>query len=234
MSDAKNEDDLPLLSVRQFNATWIAPHGSSAAPTRFENLARPGLRVASVPLRPRNSVRSPVTVRVGSYTSKNATRSAIPGCRVAREAGLRSAGRSRVDVHGCFGPQFAQHPLDVAGDRSRRVRPEWLRSFSAANFTGASDGHIDPQLRADAGLGVFEHAVAKTVAGHVGPVPRAAAAWATRTGRFPRHAGRRLRRWIADRVVVPGSEPEFVGVVTPGVGLAALGTTVPNAGSPAH
>jgi hypothetical protein len=58
-------------------ATCSAPQGSSPAPTLFESCAR---RIAAglpgVPLRPRNSVRLPLTLRVASSTWKNATRSA--------------------------------------------------------------------------------------------------------------------------------------------------------------
>jgi len=57
--------------------TWIAAQGSRPAPTLPESRDRfmaAGLR--SVPFRPMNSVRSPLRVRFGSSTSKNATRSA--------------------------------------------------------------------------------------------------------------------------------------------------------------
>ena len=55
--------------------TWIAPQGSSAAPSlpeRRDRVIASGL--AELPFRPRNSVRSPESVRERSSTSKNATR----------------------------------------------------------------------------------------------------------------------------------------------------------------
>ncbi len=101
------------------NGTWIAAHGSRPAPTLPESRARAiaaGLR--SVPLRPRNSVRSPVTVRVASSASKNATRSAKLGVvGVAREDRAAAGFDLGDHVHRRLRPQVAQHPLDVAGRR---------------------------------------------------------------------------------------------------------------------
>ena len=62
--------------------TWIAAHGSSAAPTRPESRVRAqrGRLRAAMPLRPRNSVRSPVTLR---------------GARLARRRRSRRGRRTR-------------------------------------------------------------------------------------------------------------------------------------------
>ena len=96
----------PTPSVKTISRSWpsasskatcIAAHGSSPAPTLPESArARIAAGLPSVPLRPRNSVRSPVTRRLASSTSKNATRSGELGVvGVARAAARRSPDRSR-------------------------------------------------------------------------------------------------------------------------------------------
>ena len=75
---AEPEDDLTLLPGGQLEAHLDRGAGiqrrSDLAGQSRPRSARPDC--ASVPLRPMNSVRSPLTVRVASSTSKKATRSA--------------------------------------------------------------------------------------------------------------------------------------------------------------
>src|SRR5207253_6743056 len=84
-------------------------------------------------------------------------------------------------------------------------------------------GHIDPQLRDDAIFEVLEDGVTKTVTYDV---------WrrATRRPRCrrPELPGllianvKRFTGGVLDGVVVPGRQPEFMGVLKPGVSAAAL------------
>ena len=63
--------------LRCRTATWMAAHGSSPAPTLPDRRARfNAAGSCGEPLRPMNSLRSPVSVRPGSSTSKKATRPA--------------------------------------------------------------------------------------------------------------------------------------------------------------
>ncbi len=73
---AQAEHDLALLAVGEVEGDLDRRAGVEAAPTLPDRRARSSAAgAASAPLRPRNSVRSPVTLRAGSSTSKNATRS---------------------------------------------------------------------------------------------------------------------------------------------------------------
>ena len=75
-TEAEPEDDLALLAVGQLDGTWIAAHGSSAAPTWPESRVR-AIAAGSCEraIASEESVRSPLTLRAGSSTSKKATRS---------------------------------------------------------------------------------------------------------------------------------------------------------------
>jgi hypothetical protein len=76
-SYAEREDDLTLFPVRYLEGHMDRCAGIQSGPHLARNRDRvmaAGLR--SVPLRPMNSVRSPLTVRAASSTSKKATRSA--------------------------------------------------------------------------------------------------------------------------------------------------------------
>ena len=99
------------------NGTWIAAQGSRAAPTLPESRARAmaaGFR--SVPLRPRNSVRSPVTVRVGLvHVEERDPVGELGVVGVAREERAAVGIDLGDHVHRRFRPQIAQHPFHIAG-----------------------------------------------------------------------------------------------------------------------
>ena len=166
-------------------ATCSAPQGSSPAPTLFDSCAR---RIAagflSVPLRPRNSVRSPLT-RAGRIVDVK-ERSPVGELGVVGVGRVERAAR-RIDlgdhVHRRFRPQVAQHPLDVAGGgEPARAGPSGWRAFSTENLTGCFEVHVHAQLGADAVFGMLEDAVAEAVPRDVGRgARRRAAASATRT-----------------------------------------------------
>ena len=106
---------------------------------------------------------------------------------------------------------------------SRRDRPDSFRTFNTVNLIGCVQGHVNPQLRADAALRVLEDAVAESVAADV----RLRAAAGQRRGR-PEMAAlfvaevKGFSARIAHGVVVPGSEAELVGILAPRAGQAAL------------
>ncbi len=122
------------------NGTWIAPQGSSAAPTLQE---RRGNDIAagfsSVPLRPMNSVLSPVKLRVVLSTSKNAIRS--PNSSLYELPAKSAPLSGSISVITCiidFGRSSpSTHSMYPVTER-RRNRPDLLRTFKTANLIGAS------------------------------------------------------------------------------------------------
>ena len=200
--------------------------GIEPAPTRPESRTRRrAAGLASVPLRPRNSVRSPVTVRIVSLQSTNDD--AVGEFRAVGVAGEDRAAR-RIDlghhVHQRLVAQLAQHPFPVAGDRQLPRPAGAVGDLELDELDRRIGGDVDAQLGDDAVFGVFEDAVAEAVAGDVG-----VSAACRQRRRRPELPGllvaeiERLAAGVADRVVVPGGEPEFVAVLRPGVGAAAFG-----------
>ena len=207
------------------NGTWIAPQGSSAAPSLPDSrdLVRAS-GFASVPFLPRNSVRSPLSVRDRSSTSKKATRPAeFAVVGVAREQ--RPARRIDLgdDVGRGFRAQVAEHPLDVPGGRQAPRAAGSIAHLEHRELDRVLDIHVDPELGMDAAGGVLEHAVAESMAGPVGHRtarregrrrPEVAAFLVAQVDRL---AGRRT-----DRIAAPGRQAEFMGILVPGVGDAAF------------
>ena len=171
--------------------------GSSAAPTLPERRVRDsaaGRR--SDPLRPMNSVRSPVTLRLASSTSKNATRSGNSMLKALRANSAPVFGIDLGrDVHGGLRPQVAEHPLDVPGHaQSARLR-RIVAQLQHRELHRCVERDEHRQFRADAGRDVLEHAVAEAVPADVAArARRRAAATATRRARCPRRARRSPRR----------------------------------------
>jgi hypothetical protein len=120
--------------------TCTAPQGSSPAPALPESRTRRSAAGwARVPLRPMNSLRSPVTVRAGSLTSRNTIRPANSVC--VGVAGEQRAGPEvhlRLHVEEALGPEVAEHPFPVAGHGDAGAAGPKRCAASAANFTGAS------------------------------------------------------------------------------------------------
>ena len=206
-------------------ATWIAAQGSRPLPSLPDRCVRASAAGFSrLPLRPMNSARSQVTVPVAHRPRRRR--------RPGRETRCcRGCARERAavgidfgdHVHGRSRPQVAQHPLHVAGGGEPARPARGVAHLEHGELDRRILGHIDPQLGVDAVLGVLEHAVAEAVPGDVG---RRAAPGQRR--RRPEMAAflvaqvEGLAARVGDRVVVPGREAELVGVLAPGVGLAAL------------
>ena len=122
------------------SGTCTAAHGSRPAPVLPDRYARcSAAGSASVPLRPRNSARLPVTVRAGSVALTNAVQPANSRLYTLRANSAPVFGS--VSVTTCI--RFAcrhwpsthsQYPVTD----NRRSRPERLRSFTTTSFTGAS------------------------------------------------------------------------------------------------
>ena len=121
--------------------------------------------LCNLPLRPINSVRSPVMLRAGIIHIKK--------CRpsrkfiVVRIAGKHDAGRlrrfrSRHASCSFSGKSPNTHSTYPVAE-SLRGRPDSLRTFSTANFTGASSRDINPQLGTDARFAVLKYAVAESM-----------------------------------------------------------------------
>jgi len=73
--DPKLENKLSLLPVGEFERNLEGGAGIQRRPTLPERRTRfMAAGLPKVPLRPRNSIRSPLTVRAASFTPKNATR----------------------------------------------------------------------------------------------------------------------------------------------------------------
>ena len=145
---------------------------------------------------------------------------------VVHVAGKQRA-RGRVDlgdhVHQVRVPPLAEHQLPVAGDRQAPGPARAIAHLHHHQFHGRVQRDVGPQFRADPQLRVLKHAVAESVSADVGAVPARG-----QRRRRPELTGflvadvKRLAAGVAHRIVVPGGEPEFVGVVHPGVGPAAF------------
>ncbi len=204
---------------------WSAAQGSRPAPVLPDNRTRRSAAgSASEPLRPMNSVRFPVTVRLGSLTCAKTTR---PG--LVRRVGVAGEQRAAVgilfgdDVHQIGVPPLAQHQLPIPGERQPPGAPRMVAQLDRHELHRRVHGDVGGQLREDAGFVVLEHAVAEPVPAHI-PGP---AGGGQRRGR-PERARllvaevERLAAAVADRVVVEGGQAELVGVLHPGVGAAPL------------
>ena len=114
---------------------------------------------------------------------------------IAREDGSAAGVHFGHHVHRCFGPQIAQHPLHVTGDREPARAAGIVAELQHGEFDGCVGGHVHPDLRVDSALAVFEHAVAEPVAADIGLHARGRAwAWATRSARSPRRGDSMPRR----------------------------------------
>ena len=142
---------------------------------------------------------------------------------VAREQ--RTAGRIELGAHMQTGFRglVAKHPLQVAGDGkpARAARP--IAHGQHRELDRRILCHVDDEFGFDAVLIVLENAVAEAVTRHI-----------RRSTSPGQQRGRpviavvliadvvRLGVRIADRVVRPRREPEFVGVLAPGRSAAGL------------
>ena len=98
-------------------------------------------------------------------------------------------------VHRRFRPQISQHPFHVSRGGELARSAGLVSHFQHRELDRRVQGHVNPQLRADAVLRVLEDAVAESVPADVRLSCRGrAAAWGTRSGRSPRRGGRRLPR----------------------------------------
>ena len=151
------ENDLAHLPVGKSKGTCRAAQGSKPAPRRFDRCARSiAAGRSSEPLRPMNSLRSPVTVRAAPATSKKATRAGEFGV-VAIARANRAAGRVDLgdDVHCGFRAHrrapIRHTPLRKPGAAARRLAQTQHRELDRGVHC-----HVHGKLRGDAGFAVLE------------------------------------------------------------------------------
>ena len=126
-----------------------------------------------------------------------------------------------------FAPQVAEHPLDVTGRAQLARAARHVGEPQHRELHRRVEGDEDRQLGTDAVRGVLEHAVAEAVAGLELRGPRAVGR-AGQGGRRPHVAAflvaqvDRLAAGVADGIVVPRRQSQFVGVLAPGVGTPGL------------
>ena len=202
-------------------AACMAAHGSRPAPIFPDSRARViAAGEPSVPLRPRNSRRSPVTRArrlAGAEERHPAGELGVVG--IAREDRAAGGVHFRDHVHRGFRPQVAQHPLHVAGGGEPAHAAGIVADLQHRELHRRVGGHVHPDLRADSALAVLEHAVAESVPAHV------------RLHAPARHGHGRpevpgllvakiigLAAGVAHRIVAPRSQAELVRVFRPGIG----------------
>ena len=140
---------------------------------------------------------------------------------IVHVAGEQSAG-VRVGlgdhVHQVRVSPLAQNQLPVASNRQAPGPARAIAHLHHHQFHGRVECDVGPQFRVDPHLRVFKHAVAEPVTANVRSVP----------ARGQRRRGPELTGFliadvkcfatgVADRIVMPGGQTEFVGVVHPRV-----------------
>ena len=151
------------------NGTWIAPQGSSAAPSlpdRRDLRQRVGIRERAVPAEEFGAIsaqrpRQVVDVEEGDPARKLA----VVG--VAREQCSARRVDLGDDVRRGFRAQVAEHPLDESGGRQAPRAAGSIAHLEDRELDRVVDVHVDPELGMDAAGGVLEDAVPESVAGPV-------------------------------------------------------------------
>ena len=176
VAGAEHEDEFALLAVGQVELRPAAPRTGRgrrrSGRTGACGACAAGL--ASVPLRPRNSVRSAGdgARRLAAVDEGDAAGElAVVGVAGEQRAGVRVD--LGDDVHQrSRARQFAQHPFPVAGDRQApRAGPSGCAPSRTHEFHRRVQWRRKSTAReAMPVLVVLEHAVAETVAADVGPV----------------------------------------------------------------
>ncbi|MNJ37091.1 hypothetical protein D3C77_318980 [compost metagenome] len=126
-------------------------------------------------------------------------------------------------MHGRLAAQVAQYPFDKAGCRQSPYPPAGVGDLEPGEFDWRVQGDENPQFAAQTVFDIFEDAVAKAVTGAISARARAG----LRSGRPELTAVFVTQVYgfatgIAYRVVVPGREPELMGILAPRVGAASL------------
>ena len=217
---AKGEDHLTLFSRRQIELSlhrgaWVQARASLSGQPRTGHRSR-GAQCAVA------SQKFPTVARHRSRHLAGGEERHPSGERdvvgIAREDRAAGGFILRHDVHRRFRRQIAQHPFDVAG-RGKFARAVGIvADLHHRELHRRIRGHIDPGLRVNSALAVFEHAVAESVPAHV------------RFRASPRHGRGRpevprlfiaqiicLATGVAHRIVAPRSQPELVRVFRPGI-----------------
>ncbi len=187
-------------------------------------LRRIAAGLASEPLRPMNSVRFPLTERSRFvHVGKDDAVGAVAAVGIAGKQ--RPALRIRFghDVHQVGVTPFAEHQFPVPGQRQAARAPRLVAQRDHHELHRRVHGDVGEHFRGDAGLVMLEHAVAEPVPAHVaGAAARGQRRRRPERARFLVADVERLAAAVAQRVVVPRGEPEFVRVFRPGVRAAAL------------
>jgi hypothetical protein len=109
---AQAEGDLALLPAARSNGDLEGGAGVEAGADPAGQAVRAGLPGGQEPLRPMNSLRSPVSVRPGlSSTSKKPMRSPNSCCSGCGQYSAPLRGSTSVWMCMAVGAQLAQHPL---------------------------------------------------------------------------------------------------------------------------
>ena len=143
--------------------------------------------------------------------------------RIAREHSAAAGVDFGDHVHERFRAQVTEHPFHIAGGREPARAPRRVAQLDHRVLDRRVRRDVDPHLRFDAPLGVLEHAVAEAMAGDIRRHP--ARGQRQRRPDVPAVLVTQVKGFaagVADRIVVPRREAEFVRVLAPGVGRAAL------------
>ena len=171
-----------------------------------------------------NSVRFPVTVPLAlADLRKDDPIGAFAAVGIAGKQ--RPAVRIRFgdDVHQIGVSPLAQHQFPVPGQRQATRAPRMVAQLDHHELHRRVHGDVGEQFRGDAGFVVLEHAVAEPVPAHIaGPAAGGQRRRRPERTRFLVADVERLAAAVAERVVVPGGQPELVRVFHPGVRAAAL------------
>ena len=209
-------------------ATRKAAHGSSAAPTRPDSASAASVSACGAAKR---TARADEVATIGASAAIGALDIEEGGA--AGEVGVVGVPREQRagavvdrgdDLHHRLGPLVAEHPLDVTGHGQLPRLVGRVAQRERRELHRRVDRDMDAQRGRDPVLGVLEAAVAESVPDLV----RQGAARRLQRRR-PEPAGRlvanveRLGAGIGHRVVGPRRQTQFVGVLAPGGGAAALG-----------
>ena len=223
---AEEEDDLHRLVRLELDRGLQGAAGIEAgADPLGEGGASPASAagLSSVPLRPRNSRRSPVQAVCRPPRSAKATRepnAVFQGLRasiapVSGSISVTTERRGRA-------ARRAEHPFDIGRDRKPPRPRRRVADRQARDLDRIIERHVLEEIERDAVRGVLEPAVALAVPGDIGR-----GLVTDRQGRrSPQLAGvlvaqiDDLARPVGDRVVRPGRELVLAAVERPGVAAA--------------
>ena len=128
-----------------------------------------------------------------------------------------------MDIQKSLVPKLAQDPFPITSDGQAAGTARDVAQFQNRELDRRIHGDIDPQLGDDAVLEVLEHGVTKTVTNDIRcRATRGPGRWRPELARLLIANVKCLTGCVLDGIVAPRSEPEFMGVLKPGVSAAAF------------